>query len=205
MNEERIGNFEKRTHRGRIWAGMFLLIIGGLLLLKSMNYILFPAWIFTWPVILIAIGLFSGVQHGFRGGFWLIMILIGGLFLLNDINPTLQLRRYIGPLAIIAIGLVFILKPRRHNWRRWKYGDAQNETNSTTGIPGNVTVYPTESTDRTDFIDITSVFSGVKKNILSKNFKGGDIVCFMGGSEINLTQADFTGRIKIDTTNIFGG
>jgi hypothetical protein len=27
----------------------------------------------------------------------------------------------------------------------------------------------------------------------------------MGGSEIDLTQADFQGRIKIDTTNIFGG
>ena len=28
---------------------------------------------------------------------------------------------------------------------------------------------------------------------------------FMGGSEINLTQADFNGTIRIDTTNIFGG
>jgi hypothetical protein len=27
----------------------------------------------------------------------------------------------------------------------------------------------------------------------------------MGGSEIDLTQADFTGTVKIDTTNIFGG
>ena len=27
----------------------------------------------------------------------------------------------------------------------------------------------------------------------------------MGGSEIDLTQSDFTGRIVIDVTNIFGG
>ena len=41
--------------------------------------------------------------------------------------------------------------------------------------------------------------------MLSKQFRGGEIVSFMGGSEIDLTQADFTGRITIDTTNIFGG
>ncbi|HZH94371.1 MAG TPA: LiaF domain-containing protein, partial [Flavisolibacter sp.] len=49
------------------------------------------------------------------------------------------------------------------------------------------------------------VFGGIKKIVLSKNFKGGDLVNFMGGSEINLTQADFSGRIRIETTNVFGG
>ena len=41
--------------------------------------------------------------------------------------------------------------------------------------------------------------------MLSKNFKGGDVVAFMGGTEINLTQADFNGRVMIDTFNMFGG
>jgi predicted membrane protein len=70
----------------------------------------------------------------------------------------------------------------------------------------------TEFTDNTsgrthqnDFMDVTAVFGGVKKNVLSKNFKGGDIVSFMGGSEIDMTQADFNGRIRMDVTNIFGG
>ena len=59
--------------------------------------------------------------------------------------------------------------------------------------------------DHADMIDITAVFSGVKKNILSKNFKGGDIMAFMGGAEVNLTQANFEGRIMIDAFNMFGG
>ncbi len=59
--------------------------------------------------------------------------------------------------------------------------------------------------DKRDFLDAISVFGGVKKNIMTKNFKGGEIINFMGGSENNLTQADFNGTIKIDTTNIFGG
>jgi predicted membrane protein len=59
--------------------------------------------------------------------------------------------------------------------------------------------------DERDFIDVTAVFGGVKKNVLTKTFRGGDIVSFMGGSEIDMTQADFTGRVRIDVTNIFGG
>jgi predicted membrane protein len=49
------------------------------------------------------------------------------------------------------------------------------------------------------------VFGGVKKNVVSKNFKGGEINNVFGGSEINLTQADFTGIITLEINNVFGG
>ena len=82
--------------------------------------------------------------------------------------------------------------------RRWHY-----EEESGPATPNTKT--EELAADRNDIIDATAVFGGVKKIILSKNFKGGDITNFMGGSEINLTQADFNGRVKIDATNIFGG
>lgn len=56
-----------------------------------------------------------------------------------------------------------------------------------------------------DFIDSTSIFSGTKKVILSKNFKGGDIVNIFGGSEIDLTQADMATPAVLEVTAIFGG
>ncbi|WP_407430483.1 LiaF transmembrane domain-containing protein [Arcticibacter sp.] len=56
-----------------------------------------------------------------------------------------------------------------------------------------------------DYLDTVSIFGGIKKNIVSKNFKGGDIVTIMGGAEINLTQADIHGTIIIDITQVFGG
>ena len=59
--------------------------------------------------------------------------------------------------------------------------------------------------DQRDVLDVTAIFGGVKKNILTKNFKGGEIVCVMGGAEINLTQADFQGKVIIDSFNMFGG
>ena len=46
---------------------------------------------------------------------------------------------------------------------------------------------------------------GIKKNIFSKTFRGGDIVTIFGGTELNLTQADVPHRIVLDITQIFGG
>jgi predicted membrane protein len=46
----------------------------------------------------------------------------------------------------------------------------------------------------------------VHKKIVSKNFQGGDdLVTMMGGTEIDLSQADFTGMIRLDITQIMGG
>ena len=56
-----------------------------------------------------------------------------------------------------------------------------------------------------DFVDSTSFFGGAKKNIISKNFKGGDIVNVFGGTELDLSRADFNGTAIIDLTTIFGG
>jgi predicted membrane protein len=56
-----------------------------------------------------------------------------------------------------------------------------------------------------DIIDSTTVFGGVKKNIITKDFKGGDITTFFGGTDIDLMQADFTGKAVVDITQVFGG
>ena len=210
MNEEFKSEIErkwgKRRSENRILAGLMLVIIGGLLLINALHIMVFPSWFFSWPMILIAIGLFSGLRHNFKGGFWIILLLFGIFSLADDINPSLNLDRFIAPFIIIAVGLIFILRPKRSHWRKWKY-EHRDAWRSSHVIEENTpsVSYESMATDRRDFIDITAIFGGVKKNILSKNFKGGDIVTFMGGSEINLSQADFNGRVVIDTTNIFGG
>jgi hypothetical protein len=55
-----------------------------------------------------------------------------------------------------------------------------------------------------DYLDTTAFFGGVHKKIVSKNFKGGDVVTIMGGTELDLSQADFTGMIKLDVVQIMG-
>ncbi|RYZ97090.1 MAG: hypothetical protein EOP47_22510, partial [Sphingobacteriaceae bacterium] len=56
-----------------------------------------------------------------------------------------------------------------------------------------------------DYIDAVSIFGGVKKTILSKDFKGGDIVNIFGGVELDFTQANINGQVVIDITQFFGG
>jgi predicted membrane protein len=205
--EDRWGRHRNQNPHGRVWAGLLILVIGVLLLLRTSDILFLPSWIFTWPMILIGFGVLSGIRHGFRGGAWIIMIFIGSLFLLDEMDSTLNLQRYIAPVAIIAVGLLFILRPKRNRFCRnriYERNDWQQKT-VVTPSPGFGNDADNTSNDRRDFIDVTAVFGSVKKNIMSKTFKGGDIVSFMGGSEINLNQADFTGKVTLDITNIFAG
>lgn len=197
--------WERRSRRGRPLAGLFILAVGGLLLLKALDIVIFPTWLFTWPMLLIVIGLLSGIRHGFRGGFWVIVLLAGGLAMANQVDPSLQVGRYIGPLALMGVGLIILLKPRRRFRNRDNEAPMGPTLPAAAGEEAGPAGYSSHMEDRNDFIDVTAVFGGVKKILLTKNFKGGDIVSFMGGSEIDLSGADFKGRVTLDATNIFGG
>jgi predicted membrane protein len=201
-----------------------------------------PDFLFKWEFILIAVGLFVGLRHRFRGAGWLIMIVIGGVYLAQDYYHDFSIHRFIWPGILIFIGLMIILRPSRHRygqaWRedwdrrgrcggpgsrwggpgsRWGGPGASGVTGAadpagTTGGPGDYSGSSTtfsassrESYTSDDYIDTTSIFGGVHKKIVSKNFKGGDITTMLGGTEIDLTQADFTGTIRLDVTQIMGG
>jgi len=197
---------DKNQNRGRLYTGLFLIAAGLLLFAYKMGAPL-PGWIFTWPVILIAIGVLISLKNGLRNPGGIVLIIIGGLNLADQLNPGMDFHNYIAPLIIILVGVIFIFRPSRgscRHHRRWreKYG---NEELNSPGYESPDYGGSEKKNDEADFIDSTSVFGGVKKVILSKNFKGGDITCFMGGTELNLTQADIQGRAELDVTQIFGG
>src|SRR6185312_15987792 len=64
MNSENQVNNEidRKINQSRISGGVFLLLIGVLLLAYKMGAPI-PGWVFTWPVLLIAIGLFIGRKN----------------------------------------------------------------------------------------------------------------------------------------------
>jgi len=183
---------------GHIWAGVFIVLIGIALLLPLPSQL--RDWVISWPMLLIVIGLFIGLRHGFRGPAWLILILVGGTFLIEKINPDISFREYLVPAILISIGLFFIFRPRRRKF-------CGKEDNPPVGTTENAAVagLTGEKNYKEDYIDSTSIFGGIKKNVLSKNFKGGDIVNIFGGSEINLGQADINGRVELEVTQLFGG
>ena len=179
--------------RNNIWVGLLILLIGAALLVKQINYWLIPGWVFSWQMLLIAIGVFVGIRNQFKNPAWFILVVIGGIFLLDRAIPGWHWHSYMWPLALIVLGLFVILRPKhRRDWGGW-----DNWKEGSSGDAGNLS--------DEDVIDYTTFFGGVHKNILSKNFKGGEIVTVFGGTEINMIQADIQGRVTLDITSIFGG
>lgn len=56
-----------------------------------------------------------------------------------------------------------------------------------------------------DALEASVVFGSIKKNIISKDFKGGEVNCVFGGAVINLTQADINGKAVLEVNCVFGG
>jgi predicted membrane protein len=211
MNEETIDKEpsvrRRRFGRGgnRVLTGVFLLVIGALLMAKTAG-VFFPSWFFTWPMILIAVGIYSAFQHRFKGGAWMLFLLVGSIFLADKISDNFYLRPYFWPIILISTGIFFILRPKSYGCQGRKKGNIKDTDEYNYSLLHDGTGTEKGPTDAmNNFFDVTAIFGGIKRNILSKNFKGGDVLAFMGGAEINLTQADFTGRVMIDSFNMFGG
>lgn len=190
----------RKSHtRGRIAGGILIIFFGVLYLLKTMKVDV-PAYLLSWPVILMGIGFVVLIKHKFRKLHGYLLILIGKLFLLASWYPDVINKQMIWPIMIILFGLTFLFSPRKkhcykHNRRFTK--ENWKQIHDVGGMQG-------QFSDE-DFIDSVSFFGGIVKTVVSKNFRGADIVSVFGGTEINLTQADFQDRIVFDITNLFGG
>jgi predicted membrane protein len=192
-------NYPARPRR-RVWPGLFIVGAGILLLAREMHADI-PDWIFSWPTLLICIGIAIGFQNQFRNIAWLLLVAAGAFSLVDKQMPDLHLHHYIYPVLLIFLGLFFIFRRRNEQWVRQK----QEWKNSWRNSWRNMEYGANINKDAGEFIDSTSIFGSVKKIVLSKNFKGGDVTCIMGGAEIDLSQADIQGPVKMDITQLFGG
>ncbi len=192
---------DDHRENGRIIGGLILVGVGGALLLRNLDFPI-PHWLFSWPMILILIGVYTGFKHNFQNHSWIILMAIGGFFLFDRIIPNMSLEPYFWPLFIIGIGLLFILRPKKNYWRDHRYVRTKEfEMHGT-----NVNIMGGENvTDDSEILRISSVFSGVKRTILSKSFKGGTISCVFGGAEVDFSQADIQGTVVLRLEEVFGG
>lgn len=227
-NKEEAPKTRESPVSSRIWLGLFILVIGIALLGQKLGLPL-PEWLFTWPALLIVIGVGIGIKDRFQNpGSW-IMVLIGSVFLADRNVNGMDFHRFLWPAILIIIGLTFILRPKRNrNSGRFNFGNrsypypkrgghgfaAGDPTSGDDGErpeaedtnAGSVSGAEFDwRDDHGEILDINSVFGGIKRFVVSKNFQGGAITTFMGGAEINLVQADISHTILIDISNLFGG
>jgi len=192
FSEERLKKFREERQRNRMFFGIGMALVGLLLLLRSMDLIPRFSIAFSWPVILIVIGIFIGIKRHGRSNAWWILILIGAI----NLTPQFMIMgkssaQFVWPAMVIVAGLAIAFRPRRTDkclpgQRRGRYMDTT--VNNATNLS----------------IDVT--FGGKKEVVTSKDFKGGVISVTFAGCEVNLTHADFNEpSIVLDCHISFGG
>jgi hypothetical protein len=175
-------SIDSTNRSGRTIGGLVIVAVGTIFLLGRLDLDI-PHWVTSWPMILIAVGLFIGARHSFKNFVWLIPVFVGVVFLLSR-QFNMSIHEYMWPLFIIGIGLFMIFKPKHK--RKNDYWQEH--------------VYTGE-----DYMDSVTIFGNIKKNIITKEFRGGEATTIFGGTELNFSQADIEGKIVLDLTMIFGG
>lgn len=164
----------------------FILVLAGLFLVIR-NTGVFPDFIdhviFSWPMLLVTIGLVMTLGASEKTG-GIIVMAVGGFFMIPLLfRESFHMYNMFWPSIFIIIGVIFIVT-RRKGW------------NSVTsrGVIGD------------DYIDYVNVFSGGERQVVSENFRGGKISAVFGGIELDLTKAKLApGRNDIEIACIFGG
>lgn len=210
-------NLEKTHRRGKIMGGLLLVAIGTIFLLREVG-VEIPDWLFTWKMLLIGIGIVTAVKHKFMHPGWVILVSIGGIFLLGDLYPEMHIKPFIIPVLLIIIGLAVIFKPKNTRKRAmFRYFKKMHEQQHFAKHQRHQHPFERrrqtmhehykmcEQTLSDDYIDSSTFFAGVKKNIISKKFTGGEINNVFGGTELNLMQADIEDKATLEITQVFGG
>lgn len=165
--------------------GIILVLIGLFLVLRNTGFLPVPMAhiLFSWPMLLIAIGLIITLGSAGSKTSGVIVMAVGAFFLIPHIFRDAFDVDMFWPSIFIIIGIIFIFT-KRHGWNSVQK----------TGIVGD------------DYIDYVNVFSGGERQIVSENFKGGKISAVFGGMELDLTKAKLApGRNDLEIACVFGG
>jgi len=149
----------------KVIIGLVVICAGILFLLENLGVVIgINMWDF-WPVALILIGLShiskpSETRQGFSGA---IFILVGVLFLLNNLDIIVFDIGTFWPIIVILIGIAII--------KDAVWGGRKAPSSS-------------------DNFNLSFILGGGEYRFTSDQFKGGKLAAFMGGGTIDLRDAD---------------
>ncbi|MFP3859207.1 MAG: LiaF transmembrane domain-containing protein [Bacteroidales bacterium] len=169
---------------GRVILGIVLILVGLALIAKSSN-ILSPVVehaLFNWPMLLIVLGVLFVFTRTNNTTGW-ILLLIGLMFWIPRVTDfSVNFTQIFLPVVFIAIGVVIVIKSLGNSEKQPKEGYGK------------------------DYIDDVAILGGNDRRITSHSFRGGKITSVLGGSTVNLSDAELAqGESVLDMFTLFGG
>jgi hypothetical protein len=180
------------------------LILGaGVVLLLDQQGILSADRVFNyfWPAVLIAAGIVTLVGCRGRGGrgLWgFIMLGWGILLLLSNLGIGRFRFENIWPLAVIGIGVAMIYQAMSGR------GDCADGTARAQWMDY-INTWRRSGIDDNS-LNHVAIFGGFNKRVTAQNFRGGKLISFCGGYQLDLRKADIEGDTAvIEAVAIMGG
>jgi len=210
--ENEVKNSFRSGYTKGLGFGLVLMLIGVLFLGYNFGIIPFNVKevIFSWPMLLIFIGLINLFRRHLISG--IVLIFVGGFFLIPRIVSGLdgQFVHIYWPLLLIAAGIVILLQrvinPRWafnsweknwHNRNHHHYSRHYDRYNDRSKWSGNNT---------TEGFSKNSVFGSGDHIVLDPEFKGGDLNAVFGGITLDLRRTNLAvGETQLEVNAVFGG
>jgi len=160
-----------------VLSGVALVVVGVLLLLSQMGII--HDWFNFWAAVFVFVGLINVLQSQKARPWGFMLMGIGVLFELDQLGYVRFRFETFWPLLVIAAGVIMV-------WRAYQP--------------------PPESGGLlSPHLNVVAIWGGGEYRIRAKNFRGGDLVAFMGGFDVDLREADIEGDQALITITAFMG
>lgn len=185
--------------------GLLIAAVGVLLLAFNLGWlpIEYRSIIFSWPMILVAIGfisLFGKSGHGIISG--VILMLLGGAFLLSRMDIIDFSAVSIWSIILIALGILIILGALKNMFSKKKKICSDAACGVTLDKKHSRRSFHNDSS----VIDVNCIFSGTEEKLQVKDFKGGDVNSIFGEVKLDLLDCELAEGINyLEVNTVFGG
>jgi predicted membrane protein len=182
-----------------LWGG-FIAVIGLIMLLDNLN--IFPAnrLYRFWPLILIVAGIMNLACRSARF-FGVILLLIGVIFQLSELNVMHFSWSQMWPVFMIAIGVLVMWSSLEARRRLAAFPSGSTGGDASTANSGSA-----DAPDLRNTLNEVAVFGGVERRVVTQDFRGGSINAIFGGVELDLSRAEMQQpQAELEVNAIFGG
>ncbi|MBX2952627.1 MAG: hypothetical protein KF870_08980 [Leadbetterella sp.] len=168
------------------WALIFI-AGGGIFLMRNFGMLDFniPVKLISWRLIPLIIGINALLRRDYING--IIAITVAVVFYIPDFLTAAERTQYykLWPLLLVGVGLTILAKymfPRQFD-----------------------TFTNRELTEDRNYVSESNIMAGSSSKFVTKDFTGGKVNCIMGGSELNLTEADLRNNANLRVFIMMGG